>query len=372
MSQERDERLRAALFEHMLTGFAYHRIVTDADGRPVDYVFLQCNPAFERLTGLRADDLIGRRVTEALPGIEDDPADWIGAYGRVAQGGEPVRFEQHSAVLDRWYNVVAFSPEPDHFAVTFDEITALKHSELARERLIADLERKNAELERFTYTASHELRTPLVTIQGFVDVLEEDLAAGDTGAVSDDLDRVRRAATRMRTLLDELLELARLGHGIGPRRSTPFGALVEAACETLVPLLDDVRLEVHGGDAPVWGDPERLVEVLQNLIDNAAKFSGGQAQPRVSLRATPLGAGGTRLTVADDGVGFDPALAERVFRLFERLDPSIPGTGVGLAIVRRVVEQHGGSVSLRSRGVGEGCVAVVELPGEAASGGASP
>ncbi|MCA9557243.1 MAG: PAS domain-containing protein [Myxococcales bacterium] len=354
----------AAVFEHMLAGFAYHRIVTDDAGRPVDYVYLAANPAFARLTGLDGARLIGRRVTELLPGIEDDPGDWIGTFGRVAQGGEPLRFVQYSTSLGRWYQVVAFSPAPDHFAVTFDDVTALKESEQARDRLIADLERKNAELERFTYTASHELRTPLVTIQGFVDVLEEDLAAGDGAAAADDLDRVRRAAARMRTLLDELLELARLGHGIGARRSTRFGDLVEAACETVYPQLGDVLLEVAGRDVTVWGDPERLIEVLRNLLDNAAKFSASRVHRRVAVRATRAPSGGTLIRVADNGVGLDPAFADRVFRLFERLDPSLPGTGVGLAIVRRVVELHGGSVALRSRGIGEGCVVEIELPGE--------
>ncbi len=367
MAEQDAERLRAALFAHMITGFAYHRVVLDDAGRPIDYVFLEINPAFERLTGLRAADLIGRRVTEALPGIEDDPADWIGTYGRVALGGEPVRFEQYSQALDRWYNVAAYSPEPEHFAVTFDEITALKKAEAERDRLIEDLERKNEELERFAYTASHELRSPLITIQGFVDALGEDLEEGDTQAVGEDLQRIGRAADRMGTMLDDLLNLSRIGRLVGDAGATPFGHLLDEARARVAGALGDIELRVSGRDVAVWGDRARLVEVLQNLLDNAAKFTRHQPNPEIRIDAEYTEAG-CRIAVIDNGIGLDPAYHDRVFRLFERLDGSTPGTGIGLALVKRIVDHHGGRVVLSSEGLGAGCAVRIELP----SPGAKP
>jgi PAS domain S-box-containing protein len=122
------DRYRLAL-DNMLNGFAYHRIVLDAAGRPVDYVFLEINDAFERLTGLKRKNVLGRKVTEVLPGIEKDPTDWIGRYGRVALTGEEARFESHAEPLDRWYSVIAYRPEPEHFAVIFEEVTARKKAE---------------------------------------------------------------------------------------------------------------------------------------------------------------------------------------------------------------------------------------------------
>jgi two-component system CheB/CheR fusion protein len=111
------------LFQHAVSGHAVHEIVVDDAGRPVDYVFLEVNSAFERQTGLAREAVLGRRVTEVLPGIERDPADWIGRYGRVALGGAPEHFQQYSAVLERWYDVTAFSPARGFFAVVFSDVT---------------------------------------------------------------------------------------------------------------------------------------------------------------------------------------------------------------------------------------------------------
>jgi PAS domain S-box-containing protein len=126
---KRSEEKYRALFASMLTGFAYHEILLDKNGKPVDYVFLEVNDAFERMTGLRKSEITGKRVTEALPGIRDDPADWIGLYGRVALTGGEARFEQYSRPLDRWYDVSAYSPEKGYFVTLFDDITERKQAE---------------------------------------------------------------------------------------------------------------------------------------------------------------------------------------------------------------------------------------------------
>lgn len=117
-----EEKLRS-VFSHMGEGFAYHRIVLDQKGKPCDYVFLEVNDAFERLTGLNREAIIGRRVTEALPGIENDPTDWIGKYGKVALTGQPLNFENYSETLQKWYAVSAFSPHKGFFATIFRDIT---------------------------------------------------------------------------------------------------------------------------------------------------------------------------------------------------------------------------------------------------------
>ncbi|MBN2525572.1 MAG: PAS domain S-box protein [Deltaproteobacteria bacterium] len=120
-----------SLFQNMINGFALHQIVVDNDGAPVDYVFLEANEAFETITGLKSDAIIGRKVTEVLPGIEKDPADWIGRYGRVALGGGEIRFDQESASLKQWFSVSAYSPQKGQFATIFEDITERKQTELA-------------------------------------------------------------------------------------------------------------------------------------------------------------------------------------------------------------------------------------------------
>ncbi len=137
---ELSEKKLKSLFENMSEGFAHHRIVLDGEGRPCDYVFLEVNAAFERHTGLVGREIVGKRVTQVLPGIEKDPTGWIEKYGRVALTGEPVQFENHAATLDRWYAVSAFSTHRGYFAVTFSDITGRKEAEaqlLAAEKQLA-------------------------------------------------------------------------------------------------------------------------------------------------------------------------------------------------------------------------------------------
>ncbi len=118
-----------SLFTEMLNGFAYHKIITDENGKPVDYVFLAINSAFEKLTGLKKGDIIGKKVTEVLPGIEKDQVDWIGTYGKVALTGEEARFESYAEPLDRWFNVYAYCPEKGYFSVIFEDITERKKAD---------------------------------------------------------------------------------------------------------------------------------------------------------------------------------------------------------------------------------------------------
>jgi PAS domain S-box-containing protein len=116
-------------FEKMMDGFAYHKIIVDKAGKPVDYVFLEVNSAFERMTGLKRENILGKRVTEVMPGIEKDPADWINRYGRVALTGESAEFEDHAVPLGKWFKVSAYSPEKGHFVALFEEITQRKKAE---------------------------------------------------------------------------------------------------------------------------------------------------------------------------------------------------------------------------------------------------
>ncbi len=126
--QESELKYRT-LFETMVEGFAHHQIVLDDQGKPIDYIFLNVNRSFRKLTGLQSADILDKRVTEALPGIENDPADWIGTYSKVALGGEPITFEQYSETLNRWYSVFAYSPVRLQFVTLFHDITERKWAE---------------------------------------------------------------------------------------------------------------------------------------------------------------------------------------------------------------------------------------------------
>ena len=144
---EHNEKKLKSLFENMAEGFALHKLVTNDAGKPVDYIFIEVNPAFEKLTGLSKEKIIGKAVTEVLPGIEKDPVNWIGKYGRVALNNETLFFEDYSEPLNKWYMISAFSPQKDHFATTITDITEKKLSELQM--------REMADFLSLAYDAAH-------------------------------------------------------------------------------------------------------------------------------------------------------------------------------------------------------------------------
>ena len=227
----------------------------------------------------------------------------------------------------------------------------------------SDLAAKNAELERFNYTVSHDLKTPLVTIRGFAGLAGTDLAAGRQEAVRKDLGRIVAAADKMHRLLDDLLELSRIGRVVHPPEDVSLADLVKEALELLKGQLEPRGISVHvAADLPmVRADRRRLLEVLQNLLENAVKFMGAQAQPRIDVGWRQDGVERV-FYVRDNGQGIEPRFLERVFGLFEKLDPGGDGTGVGLALVRRIIEAHGGRAWAESEGPGQGATFCLTLP----------
>jgi signal transduction histidine kinase len=243
---------------------------------------------------------------------------------------------------------------------------ARQATERARRMLegaVAELEKRNAELERFTYAVSHDLRSPLVTVMGFLGAVEDAATQGRTEQVRSDMERIRGAARRMDQLLTELLELSRVGRRAPEPQSVPFVELVREASGLVAGRLRErgVVVDVAPGLPVVRGERPRLVEVLQNLLDNAAKFMGEQAHPKIEVGVRP-GNGMPVFFVRDNGRGIEPRYHEKVFGLFERLDPEDEGTGIGLALVKRIVELHGGRVWVESAGPGHGSTFCFTLP----------
>ncbi len=219
------------------------------------------------------------------------------------------------------------------------------------DRLMADLEAKNTEIEQFARTASHDLKSPLITIKGFLALLRRDAATGNRELLADDIQQIGRAADRLLLLLDELFEYHRIAHRPNSPEKIPLGALARQALDLVLHRLDGRGLEVViASDLPsVVGDAARLLQVFQQLFRNAVRFMGDQPSPRIEVT---VGEDEDDITccVQDNGVGIEPRDHERVFRLFTRLETGTGGTGAGLALVRRIVEVHGGRVWVESEG----------------------
>ena len=297
------------------------------------------------------------------------------AIGRVMETGVSPPIEYRLRLPDDQLRYVHASASralhnehgaPVRIIGTVQDISARKRAERERERLLSELADKNAELERFTYTASHDLKSPLLTIQGFVGFIARDLETGELGRARADLERVKRATDTMRQLLDELLELSRVGKIAGDPVPIALKPLVDEVIEQLAGATGGaVRFELPPTLPVVRGDRLRVAAVLYNLLDNACKFMGGQPRPRVRFGASYIDDGAwVRCEVTDNGVGIEPRFHERVFDLFERLNQDDEGTGIGLALARRIVEVHGGRLWVESAGVGAGSTFFFTLPAE--------
>jgi len=230
------------------------------------------------------------------------------------------------------------------------EITERKKAELEREKLITELEAKNTELERFTYTVSHDLKSPLVTITGFLSYLEKDARSGNFESFNKDVNRIKHAVQKMQELLKDLLELSRIGRIMNDPVEISFGEIVKEALTILEGQIapKHIIIEFVDNGQKIRGDNIRLIEAIQNLIDNAIKFMGSQPNPRINIGSVMDAQRKPIFFVQDNGVGIEPQYCERIFGLFNKLDANSQGSGVGLTIVKRIIEVHGGKIWVES------------------------
>jgi signal transduction histidine kinase len=245
------------------------------------------------------------------------------------------------------------------------DITEQKQAQMEREKLITELEAKNAEMERFVYTVSHDLKSPIVTIVGFLGYLEEDVRQGNLETIQKDIDRVYQAAFKMQDLLKDLLELSRVGRVMNESETVTFASLVDDALELTHGRLQEHKVGIKiATELPVvYGDRRRLLELVQNLIDNAAKYMGNQPNPLIEIGVMGHEDDMPVIFVRDNGIGIPSEFHERIFGLFNKLNPGTEGTGVGLALVKRIVEVHGGRVWIESE-AGKGSTFYFTLPQE--------
>lgn len=320
----------------------------------------------EFLVGLETDDEVGQlsrsfdqmvanlRVTMAS---RDELKTEITERLRVEGELQKSRDELESRVETRTAELASVNTKLEQ------EIQERKTIEATREDLIVELGNKNAELERFAYTVSHDLKSPLITIRGFIGLLEADIPKGDMDRIGDAMVRISSAAEKMEKLLDELLELSRIGRLVNPPVEVSLADLTAEAVNLLAGAIAEksVRVEVSPDLPVVFADKPRMVEVLQNLIENAVKFMGDQQSPHIAIGVRKAD-DDVLCYVQDNGKGIQSRYQARVFDLFDKLDQDSEGTGVGLAIVKRIIEVHRGRIWVESEGPGKGCTFCFTIP----------
>ena len=362
--RQSEEKFRT-LFESMDEGFCVIEMLF-VEGRPIDYRFLQVNPAFEKHTGLR--DAEGKRMRELTP---DHDEHWFEVYGRVAISGEPIRFVSEAKALEgRWFDVYAFrlgDATSRTVALLFNDITPRKEAEQERERLLGRLREQDVRKDEFLATLAHELRNPLAPLANGLKLLK--LGRGNAETVEAARTLMERQLGHMVRLVDDLLDVSRISLGKVElkRERVELAAVVQSALETSGPLIEQMNhdLAVAVPQEPIYvdGDMTRLSQVLSNLLNNSAKYTARGGRIRLSVEREGSDA---VITVQDSGVGIPGPMLPKVFEMFTQLAPSLGrshgGLGIGLSLVQRLVELHGGTVEARSDGQDRGSSFIVRLP----------
>jgi PAS domain S-box-containing protein len=356
------------LFEDAVEGL-YN---TTAEGR-----FLSANPAMARILGYDSPGEMLEQVTDVSKQV------YVTAFSRdlliqrlVSEGFVRGFLTQlfRSGGAKIWVSISARAVFNDQGALGqiqgfVEDVTERVEADRERNELIEQLDKQKSELERFTYTVSHDLKSPLLTIKGFLGFIEKDAGESNHDRLRGDVDRIRTAADKMHRLLEELLELSRIGRMINPSQIVEMNRLVEEALakrreqqdEAGNGSLEGVEIVVEPDLGRVYGDHVRLRAVVENLVSNAAKFMGAQKDPRVDI-GLRRDASGSVYFVRDNGIGIEPRYHQKVFGLFSQLVPESEGTGAGLAIVKRIVDFTGGRVWVESEGPGQGSTFCFTLP----------
>ncbi len=365
-----------SLFEMMDEGFAVGEIIRDAGGRAVDYKLIELNRAYENQTGRTREKIVGQPMRDRAPTM--DPM-WLREFGRVVDTGQPTRFEQHIRTLDRWFHVRAFARGGDRFGILFDDITIQKAAAEEQKRAHEDEIRlrqaaseANRAKDEFMALLGHELRNPLTPILATLDLmrLQGKKVFANERAV------IERQARHLARLVDDLLDVTRIARGKVKlvRYPVEIGRLISRAIETVSPVLEEKGHRLITSIDPglvVEGDVDRLVQVVANLLANAAKYT--HAKGSIEVRGHAADDGGVVLEVHDNGGGIPADLLPHVFDLFRQgpqaSDRAQGGLGLGLAIVRNIVELHGGRVAAASDGLRKGSTFTVWLPPAAVRSG---
>lgn len=362
--QAKEERY-GALFNAIDEGFSIVEIITDANDIPIDYRFLEANPAFEKHSGL--SDVVGKTARELVPDLEQR---WIDLYSNVALSGEPVRLIEQSLPMGRWFDVHASrlgGMYSRKVAILFNDITEQKQNDANLRKLAADLAESNQRKTEFLATLAHELRNPLAPIRSGLDLVALGQNSSDT--VARVCEMMGRQVDHMTHLVNDLLDVARINSGkVELRKSRiELKAVIASAVETSMPLVKEKHheLAVALPDEALWLDADitRLTQILGNLLSNAAKYTPANGHITLAARREN---GEAVILITDSGIGIPAESLPDVFNLFTQVRRSMPhaqgGLGIGLSLVQRLVELHDGTVTASSSGLGHGSEFVVRLP----------
>ena len=360
-----------ALFDSIDVGFCIIQLKFDGFDQPVDYCFLEVNPAFIRQTGLRNPE--GQWMRTLAPGHEQH---WFDTYGRVAVTGIPIRFENLATALgERWYEVYAFrigTASERQVAILFNDIKerkqseeALRNAHRALQETSDKLRRSNEDLEEFTRVAGHDLRAPIRGVIQFSELLERTQIGQASPEAGVFLEQIVNSGKRMMRLVDDLFWYATVSQApYGHTAPIQANLAYSQAKDQLIVALKESEATLEGcisEEVTVRIELSLLTQLFQNLIENAIHYGREGFRPFIEVTAAAQD-DFWRFAVQDNGEGIDERYTSLIFEPFRRLHgPERPGSGIGLASCKRIIERANGKIWVQSQ-LGEGSIFYFLLP----------
>jgi PAS domain S-box-containing protein len=342
MRTEEQRQLGVAAMEAAANGI----VITDRDG-----IIIWSNPAFSRLTGFAADQVIGHH-TRMLKSGHHPPEFYARLWATILAGkvwqGELINRRRNGSTYPEEMTITPVRDnrgEITHFIAIKLDITERRKAEAALALKTQELARSNSELEQFAYVASHDLQEPLRMVTSFLELLRTRHGEKLGQEADEFIGFAVDGAVRMRGLINDLLTYSRVGTHGKPFAPTNCSVVLTEALQNLKVALEESGAQVVCDPLPVvMADATQMTQLFQNLIGNAIKYRGGRA-PEIHVGAVHTGYE-WQFTVRDNGIGFDPQYRERIFGLFQRLHQreEYPGTGIGLAVCKKIVERHEGRI----------------------------
>jgi PAS domain S-box-containing protein len=371
--RQSEEKYRL-LFTNMINGYAYCKMLFDKEGKPSDFVYLEVNNAFEKLIGIKKETVIGKKVTEAIPGIEKTHPELFEIYGKVARTGKDKRFEVYFKPLNQWLSIAVYSPKIGYFVAVFENITERKQLSQRLEEYSKGLELTVAERtkellgaqERLVKTerlaaigelagmVGHDLRNPLAGIKNAVYFLRKKQACFTDDSGREMLSIIDKAVEHADNIVNDLLDYSREMH-LELEEFSPKSLMDYVVLMVKIPTRVKIIQRIQSSPT-IWVDANKIQRVFINLIKNAIDAMPNGGVLEISSRQNEEN---IDFIFADTGTGMPDDVIVRIFTpLFTT---KAQGMGLGLVICKRIIEAHGGKIKVESA-LNKGTTFTLSLP----------
>lgn len=349
------------IFNNMLSGLSYQKIILNDEGEPIDYVFLEINNSFKKMFNLKQDDIIGRRASEICPYLRKDNFNWMTAFGNVALQKTPsFKLDRYLKSFGKWYSIFSFSPKYKHFVTIYEDVTERKQYNKKLIKVTNKLMEWNKDFKSFVYATSHDLKEPIRIISNYIEMLEDEYISkynDDNEEANVYVNVIKNSVNKLSSQISNLGDYFDVGNFENEiSKKISFREVnIYTVIEEAIRILSD---EIKQSKAKITIDKKKMPKInmhpLQiklvfiNLIDNALIFADESRLPEIFI-TMQKDKGGWRFSVKDNGIGIPNEYFDKIFGIFKTLKrKEHKGSGLGLAICKKIVKNHNGEIWVRS------------------------